>query len=403
MRRYNAAYLIKSVQNYFSESQENAGALVLNAIVTSCGLNIHVDSRMVSNVARGLPIHSDISNTATMKTSFPKVNDYVLSNFVNNRTDIVINGLCSDLLSCMKEDTSFPPNTFSDISTLLSEKNYSEFITTSILSALTRDNSPLSSQISNLDSALMLETGHKCPLCGKQLTQKKKGQFFYNYKTVNIFPRNLDKNLIPNFNKIKPAPRDLESINNKIALCKSCADSYEAIPSSEEYSMLVKRKESFEKNFSILDLRNRSQLTDEIAAVISSIAAISRTSKIIKFSGALTLDKKILPQNRLLRVNVEDHVVRFYPFIEKQFSLLDGIPGNSFNVIQAEVNTYYEKLEGSGLGQPEIYDEITTWMMEKTNLEASYRMACQIVVSFFIQNCSVFKQHITQNKKKVGK
>ena len=75
----------------------------------------------------------------------------------------------------------------------------------------------------------------------------------------------------------------------------------------------------------------------------------------------------------------------------ERFSLFDGVNGVSFNIIRAEVNAVYKKLEAIGLDQEEICDELSNWFLDSFGFGKSHRTAAYIVVSFFIQLCDVFE------------
>jgi len=70
---------------------------------------------------------------------------------------------------------------------------------------------------------------------------------------------------------------------------------------------------------------------------------------------------------------------------------LDGVEGNSFNVIRSEITACYEKLEGAHLSQEEICEEMATWILDKTGMGTQHKTAGKIIVSFFVQNCSIFR------------
>ena len=82
----------------------------------------------------------------------------------------------------------------------------------------------------------------------------------------------------------------------------------------------------------------------------------------------------------------------YYHFVRKHLSELDDA-GSNFKIIANQVQNYYLKLARSkGKSQSDIYYDIVDWIMHKLSLSNDYRIACEIVVSFFVQNCEVFDE-----------
>lgn len=391
MSEYNATSLVQIVQSDFAESQENAGRLILNTVIEPNGLSINVDGKMITNLMHGAAVHGDIRDAATKADTVAKAKKHIEDNLIKGRSEMAVSGLCSDILKSMQDDISVPDIICEDLQAIYTGKKYAEFLAQAIPFGLSRDNSAKS--IGNKDESIYLveEAGFKCPLCGDLLCKKVKNRYVYKYRIVQIYPSSLDDEIKAEFDAIKPAPRRLDSVENKIALSEDCAESYLAEPTADEYARLLEKKDDILRAYKAKQLRVSSGLTDKIAEVIEAIAGISKTTELKPFTGALTLEEKIYPEESVLQNSIENDVVRYYPFIEKQFSLLDGVSGNSFNVIRSEVTAYYEKLEGEGRSQREICSELATWMIEKNGFNESYRLACNIVVAFFVQNCSVFK------------
>jgi hypothetical protein len=59
-------------------------------------------------------------------------------------------------------------------------------------------------------------------------------------------------------------------------------------------------------------------------------------------------------------------------------------------MIAAEIKISSQKLEKAGLSQPDVVAQLSEWIRNKAGLSSDRKLACNIVVSFFIQNCEVF-------------
>ena len=103
---------------------------------------------------------------------------------------------------------------------------------------------------------------------------------------------------------------------------------------------------------------------------------------------ALRIDEKFEPENFILKNETQLQVVTYYRYIEKVFS--DS--NNDFDVIAKEIEIGSRKLESAGLTQGDVIAGLSEWIRDKAGLGTDSMLACTIVVSFFIQNCEVFRK-----------
>ena len=100
---------------------------------------------------------------------------------------------------------------------------------------------------------------------------------------------------------------------------------------------------------------------------------------------ALRIDQKI--SDALLMNDVRNHVLQYYRYIETIFSEMTDV----FDDIAGEVKLSSQKLEKAGLSQEDVIYNLTEWIHNKAFAgDTKGKMACRIVVCFFIQNCEVF-------------
>lgn len=65
-----------------------------------------------------------------------------------------------------------------------------------------------------------------------------------------------------------------------------------------------------------------------------------------------------------------------------------------FDDIAGEVKLSSQKLEKAGLSQEDVIYNLTEWIHNKAfAVDTKGKMACRIVVCFFIQNCEVFSKN----------
>lgn len=172
-----------------------------------------------------------------------------------------------------------------------------------------------------------------------------------------------------------------------IALDKECSAHYLLCPSVEEYKKLREVKEILSRNYVAKAAINTIQLEEDIRTVLDALSRISSDSDLIQLNyEALRIDEKILPENYILKIETQMQVITYYRYIEKVFSESEV----NFDIIATEVKLSSQKLENTGMTQAEVVAELSEWIRQKSGLGPEGQLACNIVVSFFIQNCEVF-------------
>lgn len=395
MRVYNASSLIKLMQTAFAESQVNTGSLLLNSVVEATGLKAYnIEGKTITPlVKRTSEVSEDIRSIAAQEGIVEKVKPYVIEKIIPKINKVLLLDTCVAIIDIMREDKSVSDDTVAYYESLYSGKDYPTFFASAIVYALSREKNIQPVETNTEDFDLMREVGYKCPLCEQKLWRKGRKTSeskVYKYRITQIYPEDLEHELVSEFDAIQPPPRSLVSPDNKIALCRDCGDLYFEEPNVEDYQKLLDKKKTTLRLQKAREAADGSNLEKEIADIIKAIAGIDRTTELKPFTDALTLPDKI-HNNYLLENAIQNNVVTYYPFIEKQFSYLDGgVLGSHFKIICSEITTCYEKLELAGLSQEEICDELATWILSRTPFKDSHQTAGRIIVSFFIQNCEVF-------------
>lgn len=140
-------------------------------------------------------------------------------------------------------------------------------------------------------------------------------------------------------------------------------------------------------NYATKTAIGRFQLEDNIHTVIETLSNLSSDPDAIRLSyEALRIDEKFEDDNYILKTQIKFHVLTYYKYIESLFKESEA----NFDMIAMEIKKCSQQLERSGLSQESVIRELSMWIRQQTKLSADEQFACDIVVSFFIQNCEVF-------------
>lgn len=395
MKEYNVSSLITILMDIIADSQINTGTVVLEAVATHPNVNVDVTPTMISNLMnRKTDVHGDIKRGASQKAVADFARIEINKKLMPRISPLRIDDFCTQVIETMRMDSKVSNGICDLMQRTYADKEYLEFACNAVLYALSVTNLPKDAVTSPEDMLLLSQSSYKCPLKGEPLwkkTRKNSEKYIYSFQIVKIYPENLSDELKPVFDMIHPPPRSLEADDNRIPLCKACAEAYVNDPSPETYKRLLECKQRILKKQRTDKVAAESAIEDEIVTIIKAIASADGEAGLEPFTDVLKIKEKILPKNYLLEEAIHDDVIKFYPFIEEQFSLLDDYGTSTFNIIRSEVSACYEKYEREGLEQNEIFEELSEWILKANGLGKKLKIAAGVVVSFFVQNCAVFK------------
>ncbi|MDR0630507.1 MAG: HNH endonuclease, partial [Holosporales bacterium] len=240
----------------------------------------------------------------------------------------------------------------------------------------------------NFDARLLAEINNNlCPLCGKRLLGEKAGESVKLYDVAHIYPHSPTREQLMSLENV-PKAEDSESFENLIALCKDCHKKQDFHTKKEEYMRLYNKKQQLMCQTKALDEASVIQIEDEIEKVLQGLKDVDIERLVPLSYGVVSVDKKIAQENGLLLSNIRDKVVRYFPFVQETFRNIDRIGSLKFDIISTEIKLCFQKVNGSGLSQEEIFYNLVEWLKSKTQCQST--QACEIIISFFVQNCEVF-------------
>lgn len=245
----------------------------------------------------------------------------------------------------------------------------------------------------NQNQLFLAEVGGLCPLCAKELMVKHKTKYVKHYEIAHIYPCNPTNNDLKVLETVSP-PDDTEAYENKIALCLECHASYDTDKTLEEYNQLCLLKDKLLSESKLKSLFADYPLESEISKILTTLSETEDDS----FRGqtlkakALRIAQKIGDTTTLFCSRVSNYVSKYFLLVQK---MLKELGTESFDCIALQIKNFYTKCKSETSDKRLIYDKIVDWVKAKSG--SNDVDACEIVVSYFIQNCEVFDEISKQN------
>lgn len=234
------------------------------------------------------------------------------------------------------------------------------------------------------------EVNHRCPLCGKQLisrTQKKTNKM---YEIAHIYPNSPTPEQYEALNGLPRLGKSTEDSENKIALCKDCHAAQDYHTTKDDYLALFHKKQELQRAANLENVAAELSLEDRIADIVERLCKLEDQDFANINYSPITIAKKFLPSDRMLKAKVASYVTEFYPFIRDLFREMEGQNGFRTEVICMQVKCCFIKMADITECKEEIFAKMVDWLKVKTQCNSI--SACEAVISFFVQNCEVFNE-----------
>lgn len=230
-----------------------------------------------------------------------------------------------------------------------------------------------------------------CPLCLKPLYFIKENRIEKRFEVAHIYPLNPtqeEKELLKNEIRLSD---DVNSLDNLIPLCLNCHEQFDKHRTTEEYKMLLNVKSKLIEESKIKNTYCLYDLEDEIRNVIKQLEDTN-----LDFNELRTLEYKVLKVDEkansslpnILKKQIKNDIRDYFLFIQEIFSKIDKENASKFDTLAMQVKGFYHKCMQTTQNQEQIYMSLVTWINKKTGYHS--QKACEILVSFFIQDCEVF-------------
>jgi hypothetical protein len=302
---------------------------------------------------------------------------FFVSNFEENKLaeyiDYRLNGEQLDDLDSAIDDSQYK---FEDINT---SKKYAKAIYQSLKNIINKKSNKKTIKSANKPDDLMatygntlfVESKSKCPNhgCSKFLYKKVHDQIKNDFEITIIDTSNS------------------HTVENLIALCHDCNFHYQFNYSPEIVSQMKDIKQKLTHSFETIDVVKDNKIQLEIERVVRKIATLPMSTTIDLNYNPLFLQKKI-PNDIILRQKVHSYVSTWFTDIKDIFKNVSSEGSLHYHSLCSEIKTAWLNLDSENLTQYEIFTALTDWIASKIN---DRKDLCEIVVSYFIQECEVFE------------
>ena len=236
---------------------------------------------------------------------------------------------------------------------------------------------------------LLREVGFRCPICKKDLQPSKGKKGSSHFQIAHIYP---NKPTPSQYETLFGADRlgdTCESIENKIALCFDCHHDQDYKTSLEDYLRLLNIKKGLLNSTILRESIENLSLEDQLIELVNKIVLLNGDElNELKYS-PVPIVNKIEKNNELLKTKIKAYIDKYFTFIRDSLRDLDGKNGFQLEVLSSEVRNCYIKLKKER-DQSLVFNLIVDWVMKET--KTPNRDACEVIVTFFVQNCEVFDE-----------
>lgn len=238
------------------------------------------------------------------------------------------------------------------------------------------------------------EVNGKCPKCSKRLVLEKNGRYTNNGEMAHIYPCNPRPHEVELLKNQELLHEDVNDLANQIALCTGCHNEFDEPRTLEGYLEMVEIKKAILAQKKLELKRNSIKIEEDIDKVLHWLSEYVEEEQSSEDKQEPAYDVKELDNkaDKTLKLRtkqkIRSNISQFYVHINSQLAQLDLVNDDVSTEIRIEVKHYYIALKRMGYDQTKIFKEIATWML--TNSTCDCYDTCEIMVSFFIQDCEVF-------------
>lgn len=218
---------------------------------------------------------------------------------------------------------------------------------------------------------LVIETNCICPndWCNQSLQSDVNGQTELCYDVLKI-----DDLLPPTF-------------DNLIALCPICYAKLTQNKLPEAKVRLKSIKQRLLKDAAESSILSTEQIEHGVERVLEKISITPDEELVPLNYTPVAVRQKIRTDYNPLFIKVKSYVTSYYSKVDQWLKQMDQEGKQHFRPFCNSIKINYLKLNNENLSQPVIFEKLVDWIQNCTNED---RMACEVVVSYFVQKCEVY-------------
>lgn len=242
---------------------------------------------------------------------------------------------------------------------------------------------------------LYMEVNGFCPICNAKLTGVKNDKIIKLGELAHIYPLNPTKehDILSNEERLS---EDVNDVKNIIVLCPTCHKLYDTNPTVEEYRNMVNLKKSLLYKTNVEEICSSEYIEKELKIILQNLTMLSKSpiKDLDETYKHIELKKKFdSTMYFITQKAIENNILNYYNFINNNFKSLEKSGEIDFSLVCLQIKTAYTKFAKLSKNQEDVYNNMCNWLTKQTN--CSIRACCEIVISYFIQKCEVFKEIAT--------
>lgn len=319
-----------------------------------------------------MEIPDQIQSTINDEKYFNDFLDYVSNEISPHIKSNLLYDFYYDLNNIISNDSTISPKKKEEFEQLY-KSDTNKFLTTVILYAISKTNLPQVSNMTLEEHILLDEQNFRCANCNEYLIKNKKRKNTGGRK--------------PNFISLTFPSDSIKSYD--LLFCKECGEEFKNIDdlTSDELKEFERKKIEFIKRTEIKQKLDSITIQSDLKEIITKLNSVNFSNNSTLSLQPLTIKNKIPSTENVLLFKIHSDVIGYYNIVKQMFQELE-----SFTTIAKEINYSFSILNEQGLNHQEIYDSLTDHIIRCTGLNSNKRLSCEIIVSFFIQNCEVYNE-----------
>lgn len=337
------------------------------------GQFVDLNSSKISKLMnQTMEIPDQIQSTVNDEKYYNDFLDYVSSEISPYIKSNLLYDFYYDLNNIISNDSTISPKKKEEFEQLY-KSDTNKFLTTVILYAISKTNLPQVSNMTLEEHILLDEQNFRCANCNEYLIKNKK--------------RKNTRGRKPNFILLTFPSDNIKSYD--LLFCKECGEEFENIDdlTSDELKEFERKKIEFIKRTEIKQKLDSITIQSDLKEIITKLNSVNFSNDSTLSLQPLTIENKIPSTENVLLFKIRNDVIGYYNIVKQMFQELE-----SFTAIAKEINYSFSILNEQGLNHQEIYDSLTDHIIRCTGLNSNKRLSCEIIVSFFIQNCEVYNE-----------